>query len=533
MKKFFSILCIFLLFVFIGKTQSKSIVVGVYNNNPKIYIDANGKPQGIFIDVLEEIAKQNNFKILYYEADWIDLVKMLEAGQIDVLPDMAYTKQRDTLFCFNKLFVINSWLEVFVNQNSNISTITDLNNKKIGVLMGSHQEEYLKNQFANDFGLKYELIFYKTYRQTVQGLINGDIDAIVASRFFNFSDEYSNQIHSTGIILQASDLFFAFRKNIDSKIPDAFDKSISKLKNTPNSVYFKSLQYHLDRSIIKKIPKYIKTLLYFLVLFGILVTFFVVLLKFKVDQRTNDLKKLNEELEIAKQQAIESNELKTAFLRNISHEIRTPLNAIYGFSQLLDDKTYSEEKKSEFIDIIKQNSERLINIISDIITIALLEKKQIKLNFSIENINELLNELYEDFKKFAINKNIEFSYILGNNKEETIVYTDIEKISQIFFNLLTNSFKYTNLGKIEFGYIKKDNEIVFFVKDSGSGIKKEYQKKIFERFNQADNFISENYGGIGLGLSICKGYVDLLGGQIWLESEENKGSSFFFTIPLL
>lgn len=151
----------------------------------------------VYLYIIEEIAKQNSLTIEYYKGEWLDLYKMLEQGQIDLLPDMAFTKYRDSLFCFNKLFVINSWLEVYVHINSDIEKIKDLNNKKIGVLMSSHQQEYLTNQFSKDFDIKYELVLFESYKQTTHALIRGDVDAIVASRFYSFSDEYSSQISST------------------------------------------------------------------------------------------------------------------------------------------------------------------------------------------------------------------------------------------------------------------------------------------------------------------------------------------------
>jgi len=235
----------------------------------------------------------------------------------------------------------------------------------------------------------------------------------------------------------------------------------------------------------------------------------------------------------AKEKAEVSDRLKTAFLQNISHEIRTPMNAIIGFSQLLDSAEYPDERRSEFTTIIQNSSHQLLSIVNNIITISSLEINQEKITVTAVSVDSIFIDLLALFKQQAIDKNI--SLHTKQQSNGIIIYTDGTKITQILTNLINNALKFTEKGSIEFGYIIKTNnepaEIEFYVKDSGIGIKDESQAIIFERFCQADKDIQQTYGGTGLGLSISKGFIELLGGKIWVESELDKGSTFYFTIP--
>lgn len=245
----------------------------------------------------------------------------------------------------------------------------------------------------------------------------------------------------------------------------------------------------------------------------------------------HERKILIEELKIAREKAEESNKLKIAFLQNMSHEIRTPLNAICGFSSILEDSNISNEKRKSYIQIIQNSSNQLLSIVTDILTISSLETKQEKVNLSKVCINNIILDLLTVFKQQAQNQNISLHAKQQLNDKQSEIISDKTKITQILSNLLSNAIKFTHKGFIEFGYSLKENELVFYVKDSGIGIKPEYHEKIFERFAQAEKSIEKLYGGTGLGLAISKAFVELLGGKIWVTSEIDKGSTFFFTIP--
>jgi len=242
-------------------------------------------------------------------------------------------------------------------------------------------------------------------------------------------------------------------------------------------------------------------------------------------------KKMIDELINAKEKAEESDKLKTAFLHNISHEIRTPMNAIIGFSNFLIDPETSEDKKKYFSEIVVKSSKQLLAIITDIINIATIEAGQEKINNSSVKLNAIIRLLYDQFKARYNEKNITLEYEFGlpDGKDDCI--TDETKLIEILTNLLGNSFKFTVKGSVCYGYKSDSREYTFFVKDTGIGIPEEKHEYIFKRFGQLENPEITNTKGSGLGLSISKEYIEMMGGKMWLESEVNKGTTFYFTIP--
>ncbi len=245
------------------------------------------------------------------------------------------------------------------------------------------------------------------------------------------------------------------------------------------------------------------------------------------------LRKTNQDLEIAKSKAEESDKLKTAFLQNMSHEIRTPLNGILGFTGLLTKKDISNDEIEEFTTVIEHSSRRLLELVNNVLDIAKIETGQMNMRLDAFSVNSLITNLYSFFYQSAVLKGIELSFELGLSNENSIIYSDETKLHQVLSNLINNSMKFTKNGKINFGYSITGERIIFFVKDTGIGISKEHQAKIFDRFTQVDLSITRGNEGAGLGLAICKGIIEALGGRIWVESEYSKGTTFYFEIPLL
>ncbi|NEW81388.1 MAG: PAS domain S-box protein [Mariniphaga sp.] len=240
----------------------------------------------------------------------------------------------------------------------------------------------------------------------------------------------------------------------------------------------------------------------------------------------------DQEMVIAKEHAEESDRLKSSFLANMSHEIRTPMNGILGFAGLLKEPDLTSEETEEYIEMIEKSGARMLNIINDIVCISKIESGLMEISISKTNVNEQLQYIYTFFKPEAMQKGLQFNYINSLPTKKAIINTDKEKIYAIFTNLVKNAIKFTAKGAIEFGCNRKGEFLEFFVKDSGLGILKEQEQLIFERFRQGSESLSRNYEGAGLGLSISKAFVKMLGGRIWLVSEYGNGSTFYFTIPV-
>jgi PAS domain S-box-containing protein len=246
-----------------------------------------------------------------------------------------------------------------------------------------------------------------------------------------------------------------------------------------------------------------------------------------------DITNTQYELLKAKEKAEESDRLKSAFLANMSHEIRTPMNGIIGFADMLRKPGKSEEQHNTYVDIIYKSSNQLLKIINDILDISKLDAGQTIVKETQCSINVILDELHMQFSKENIaDEEIEFRVSKTLANEKTLVITEERKLRQVLSNLLNNAFKFTSSGSIEFGYQLINNDFLeFYVKDTGIGIQKEKQNIIFERFRQVEESFTRKYGGTGLGLAISKGFVELMGGKIRMETQEDKGTTFYFTIP--
>jgi PAS domain S-box-containing protein len=252
-------------------------------------------------------------------------------------------------------------------------------------------------------------------------------------------------------------------------------------------------------------------------------------------QINEELNQINQELLLTKEKAEESGRLKTAFLQNMSHELRTPMNAIMGFSDLLDSNFDNKEKLKSFSKIIRQRCSDLLEIINDILDISKIESGQLPVNVDEFYLSELfadLSSFFAEYQKRMGKEHILFHLQASCNHSQNLIVTDKVKLKQIFINLITNAFKFTDVGKIEGGCkIDKNNNLVFYVSDTGIGIPRNKQEAVFDRFTQLNDGLKKNIGGTGLGLPIVKGLIGLLGGEITLESEPNIGSTFTFTFP--
>jgi len=239
------------------------------------------------------------------------------------------------------------------------------------------------------------------------------------------------------------------------------------------------------------------------------------------------------ELKKAKEKAEDSDRLKTSFLANMSHEIRTPMNAIIGFTDLLADPDLTYEQREQFIEIINNSGNDLLHLIDDIIDIAKMEANQLKINTLDVNINAIIDDLFLLYKNKSKNdkKNIEIIVHKALSNDNAIIRSDGNRIKQILQNLINNAFKFTSAGSIQFGYELKGKFLQFFIKDTGIGIDEDLREIIFERFRQGSEGTVRKFGGTGLGLSISKGLVELLGGEIWLDTAYSEGSVFNFTLP--
>lgn len=245
-------------------------------------------------------------------------------------------------------------------------------------------------------------------------------------------------------------------------------------------------------------------------------------------------KEIEEKLKKAKEIAEKNDKMKSYFLANMSHEVRTPLNGIIGFSTMLENDSLPSEKRRLYIEYIQKGARQLLALINDIIDFSKVEAGLLEIKKQPTDLVELINDQIIYFKDEIKkqNKCIDLRCKIEHLGKNFIINADEIRLKQVLSNLITNAIKFTSKGYIEIGVLIQKNELLFYVKDTGIGIDKDKLELIFERFKQAHDSYSKEYGGSGLGLAICKALVNLMGGKIWVESEKNLGSVFYFTIPL-
>jgi len=244
-----------------------------------------------------------------------------------------------------------------------------------------------------------------------------------------------------------------------------------------------------------------------------------------------DRKRYEKEILLAKIKAEDSNRLKTAFLNNISHEIRTPLNGILGFTELLINSKSGDNQMKTYKDIIHSSSNQLLSVISSVIELSQIQSNQVEKILKEFDADNAINSVVNTFMPEIHEKGLKLIRKYPENVQDFSINSDEGKFKQIFTCLMSNAVKFTENGFIEVGFENQENEFLFYIKDTGVGIKPENSKDIFNYLNQRNSSYKRNYGGLGMGLSISKSYIDLLNGKIWFESTFGKGTTFYFTIP--
>lgn len=252
----------------------------------------------------------------------------------------------------------------------------------------------------------------------------------------------------------------------------------------------------------------------------------------RVKERTLELEQMNKGLIIAKERAEASDKLKTAFIQNISHEMRTPLNGILGFGNLLTNPNISSAEKQEYMPLLKASCNRLLNTITDYIDISLLVSNNMELEISTVNLHDEIAELNNKYQEICKTKGLYLDIIIPKDKENYVIQTDSSLLQKTLSHLIDNAIKFTNKGTVTIGYHIESDVLTVYVKDTGIGIEKDAQERIFESFMQESFSLNRGFEGSGLGLSIVKGITNILGGKIRLLSTKNSGSSFYLSIPI-
>ncbi|MCX7821391.1 MAG: transporter substrate-binding domain-containing protein [Brevinematales bacterium] len=475
---------IFFLF-FSGVIFAKTVVVGVYDNPPKIYFE-NGRAKGIFVEIIQEIAKKEKWDLTYYHSTWDDCIKKLEEEKIDILPDVAYSEERLKKLDLNKISVLPSWFQVYSREDITINNFDDLNNKKVLVLKNSIQEEFL-DKFISKVSIKITLIKIDSYYEALDIIKNKKADAIVVSRFFAYS-KYRKNLIATPLILDKTTLHYAVKKNKNEDLIIAIDKNLSIIINNPYSSYYRIVLKYLNEDEIIKIKRNLFVHFLFFAFLLIISLLGNLLFKYLLNIKTAEIRKKNEELEriIAelKNKDEELNKIliqKEKFLKELKHRTRNNMNII---SSLIGIKMM--KINNPIITDFAQDIKEKIGIMG--LIHGLIEQTE---DYSFLNIDKFINKYirvckstYFENKSFKINLNLEpiflnidiaipfcfvISEIIKENilKEESINIDLFQRSDEVLFIYYNNKLALEELAIIKeiiekqiYGKIKIEDKLL-------------------------------------------------------------------------
>lgn len=461
-------------FLLQNKLNAKTLEVGVYENPPKVYIK-NHKPQGIFIDIIEYIAKKEKWKIQYRTGSWEECLNMLENEQIDIMMDVAYSKEREKKFDFNSISIISSWIQIFVSEEC-YKSFNGLDNKKLAVIKASIQEEFFDKLSENN-KLNLELIKVSDYEEAINAVKLKIADAAVLSRFYAFRVA-NDKLKPTPFIYAFTTLHFAAKKDKNREILLTIDKYMSEALNKPNSFYYKTLEKYLQRATPYFIPPYIIWIIFsliFTILFFAIITFILIrVLKIKTIEITKsnsmlkkNIKKLLENELILKSTIRDKEKL----YQELNHRVKNNMNIICSLIALKSSKLDNIEVKNFARDIENK-------IFSMALVHQLLYKSE---NLSFIDIKEYI-ELFVDRIKYFYsdcNKNVTFKTEVESIKIPIDIAIPLGiVINELISNCYKHAFPDNYNGEINIKIFGKNKEkISITFSDNGVGKQKDIEEK--------------------------------------------------------
>lgn len=499
---------------------------------PGEYIDADGQHQGIVSDYIKIFEKQLGVKFKFVPSVSFDqMLTSLLDDKVDFVGAISAVPERKKHLLFSNSYIEIPQLIVIRDDYSRIISDDNINDMSLAGVKGYASVKYIRETYPETKIIDCEDDL-SALLMTSLGRTDGTIiDKMTANYLIS---KYGLSNLSLGVTLNyPMDVRFACQKD-EPQLISIFNKLLNTIDEEQRNNINKKWVVPLDIRNLNFIQRNYLSFTYAgLALLTVLVlaAFYVVSLNRLVSKRTKDLQMEIEKRNNALKIAEEANKLKTSFLSNLSHEIRTPMNGIINCSAFLKEESISRIELLEFTDIIEELGQHLLNIIDDILEISRLETNQLSIANTKFDFNEFVNHIYQRFKLETEKKGLDFE-LQRPTSQELKITTDKTKLRQIISNLVVNALKFTNQGTIIIGYKLYDSCLEFFVKDTGIGVAEEYHQLIFEKFRQVDSSAKRNFGGNGIGLSIVKGYLELLGGSISLDSEVGKGSTFSIIIPI-
>lgn len=521
--------------------DTQSVRVGIYENPPKVFIDESGKPSGIFVDIIEHIARIENRDIQYVPGTWSEGLERLSKGEIDLMPDVAYSAEREKKFSFHKVPVLSSWSQIYSAKGLKIQSILDLDNKRVAFLEGSvQQESFLR--LTGGFGIHISFLPVHDYKTMFEVISKGGADAGITNRFYGLMHARKAGLEDTSVVFEPANLFFATSLGHNEQLLGRIDMHLSDLKQDSQSMYYRSLNRWTSEEVRFEVPFWLQILGIALGTGLVMSIAGAMFLKYQVNVRTRELRLINQEMEeriiertselaAAMEKAREADRIKSAFLATMSHELRTPLNSIIGFTgvmlQGLAGPLNPEQHKQ--MGMVQNSARHLLSLINDVLDISKIESGQLNLAKDSFDLRSSIEKIVKIVSPMADKKELELRIDISENTG--FIKTDQRRLEQIILNLLNNAVKFTDKGHVSISCCMENNNYIMSFSDTGIGIKAEEIPGLFQPFHQIDTGLARKHEGTGLGLSICGKLVEMMGGSINVESSPGHGSVFTVHIP--
>ena len=532
---------IFILLLTFNNAWSQYKVGFSYSYPPYQFADENGNLAGFNIDVLRAIEELYDVDIRISGDTWDEINKGLENNKVDAVGGINYPGSLDNDFIYTRS-TINTAHSFLYNRNFNKRFSLERFRSLKAPVVGMWENDVLI-RYVHSINPSARFVFIRKYEELLPVLENKEVTCIFAQRV---SAMYHAKLQNRDYVVALDHRIL--ERSMGFKVSKG-SPELAALLNNGLEVILANGEYQriYDKWMAEfdKRPSDWDNYWRYVFVAGILalVVFLFLsitnrVLKSKIKNRTKDLRhqlelnsKIMHELEEQKVKAEESDRMKSAFLANMSHEIRTPMNGILGFSELLKTAKHSPKEQEHFIEVIQQSGYRMLATINNIIDVSKLESGVEKPNYGLVNIVKMLSELHDFFVPETLSKGLQLVFEEKDGMDNVEFYTDEHKVSSVLTNLIKNAIKFTYEGSVSVTYSLREECAKFWVTDTGIGIRKEKQAQMFDQFVQADISHSRDFEGSGLGLSITKGYVELLNGEILLESEPKKGTTFYVRIP--
>ncbi len=522
-----------------GPVMARVVRVGVYQNEPKIFVNEQGKAAGFFVEILEEIARMEGWRLEYVACEWAACLESLERGELDLMPDVAFTEERARVFEFGKVPVLYGWIQVYANPRQDLRSPLDLGGLRLAVLRGSVQEHALTNLlFA--FGLQAELVRRDSFGDAFLAVSSDHADAVLANRFFGERHCERYGLKRTDIMFYPSPLFFAAPSGKNIELLEAIDKHVAKWKQEPSSIYYAALRRWLEAQPVFRISPKLRLLLYGAVAGLLLVCSAAGLLKWEVNLKTRELQAKNKQLEQAlaelerlQQEAMRQERLHALgqMASGIAHDFNNVLSVILSYAEMVDEtlkKGFPGEHTQEDLQTIicaAKDGAQIVRRMREFYatTESSYEMAPVPVNELVNSTLTLTQPRWDTQARsrgITIRKHVvleEGPRIMGNEAE----------LRQALINILINAIDAMPRGGDLIVRTKAREDLVIIeIEDSGEGMAPDVLANCTRPF-----FTTKGTKGTGLGLPMVVATVSRLGGRVDIQSEVGKGTCVRIELP--